>query len=196
MKREKNTSRKELKQELDKITDTVDIDMTNQMLELGGIEKFNITKKTLDNIAKWALDGKSQFEIRQNLELSKKEWEYLISVCPIILVVMQHSQAYAEIVLAGTLYQTAIGGHTIKKKMPIKIKEYDNGKVIAEHVEIVEYDEVQPPNANLLKFLAENKLGENFGETKVDSSKEHKKIIESMNEEELKLVEELANNDK
>lgn len=185
-------TRKELKKELNKITDTVDIDMTNQMLELGGIEKFSITKSTLNNIAKWALDGKSQFEIRQNLELSKNEWEYLIKVCPVILLVMQHSQAYAEIVLAGTLYQTAIGGHTIKKKMPIKIKEYDNGRVIGEHVEIVEYDEVQPANPNLLKYLAEHKLSENFGETKTDSSAEHRKVVDAMSEDELKIIEALG----
>lgn len=195
MKRTKNPTRKELKKELDKIVDTVDIKITNQMLELGGIEKFNITEKTLDNIAKWALDGKSQFEIRQNLELSKQEWEYLIKVCPAIVIVMQHSQAYGEIVLAGTLYQTAIGGYTIHKKQPIKIKEYDDGKVIGEHIEYAEWDEVQPPNANLLKFLAENKLGENFGETKVDSSKEHKKVVDAMTEEELKEIEALTNND-
>lgn len=195
MKREKNTTRKELKKELDKITDTVDIKITNQMLELGGIEKFNITEKTLDNIAKWALDGKSQFEIRQNLELSKQEWEYLIKVCPAILIVMQHSQAYGEVVLAGTLYQTAIGGYTIHKKQPIKIKKYKNGKVVAEHIKYAEWDEIQPPNANLLKFLAENKLGENFGETKIDSSKEHKKVVDAMTEEELKEIEALSNND-
>ena len=185
-------TRKELKKELNKITDTVDIDMTNQMLELGGIEKFSITKATLNNIAKWALDGKSQFEIRQNLELSKNEWEYLIKVCPVILLVMQHSQAYAEIVLAGTLYQTAIGGHTIHKKVPMKIKEYDNGKVIAEHIEYAEYDEVQPANPYLLKYLAEHKLSENFGETKTDSSAEHRKVVDAMSEEELKIIEALG----
>ena len=188
-------TRKELKQELNKITDTVDIDMTNQMLELGGLEKFSITKATLNNIAKWALDGKSQFEIRQNLELSKTEWEYLIKVCPVILLVMQHSQAYAEIVLAGTLYQTAIGGHTIKKKMPIKIKEYDNGKVVSEHVEIVEYDEIQAPNPNLLKYLAEHKLSENFGESKNDSSAEHRKVVDSMDDDTLKIIEALGEQD-
>ena len=121
-------TKKELKNELDKIVDTVDIDFTNQLLEMSGeqYEKLKITKKTLMNISKWALDGKSQFEIAQNLELSKQEWNYLCKVCPAILFVMQRSQAYADIVVAGTLYQTAIGGHTIKKKTPIKIKEYDN----------------------------------------------------------------------
>lgn len=186
-------TRKQLKQELDKITDTVDIDITNQVIDLSGeIETFHLTKKTLNNIAKWALDGKSQFEIQQNLELNDKEWKYLIKVCPAIILVMQHSQAYADLVVAGTLYQTAIGGHTIHKKVPIKIKEYDNGRVIGEHIEYAEYDEVQPPNPLLLKYLAENKLSENFGKSKTDNSKEHREIVDVMSEEELKIIEKMG----
>lgn len=187
-------TRKELKQELDKITDTVDIDLTNQVISMSGeFEHFEITKKTLSNIAKWALDGKSQFEIAQNLELSKKEWQYLCKVCPALLLVMQHSQAYADIVVTGTLYQTAIGGHSIKKRTPIKIKEYDNGRVVGEHIEIVEYDEIQEPNPLLLKFLAEHKLSEQFGDTKVDNSKEHRQIVDAMSDEELATLETLGN---
>ena len=186
-------TKKDLKQELDKITDTVDINLTNKVLELSGeVESFHLTKKTLNNIAKWALDGKSQFEIAQNLELSKKEWAYLIKVCPAILLVMQHSQAYADIVVAGTLYQTAIGGHTIHKIVPLKIKEYDNGRVVGEHVEMIEYDEVQPANPYLLKYLAENKLSEQFGKTKIDNSKEHREVVDVMSDEELKIIEKLG----
>ena len=187
-------TKKDIKNELDKITDTVDIDITNKVLDLSGqIEKFHLTKKTLNNIAKWALDGKSQFEIAQNLELSKKEWAYLIRVCPAIIMVMQHSQAYADLVVAGTLYQTAIGGNIVKKKVPIKVKEYSHtGRIIGEHIEIVEYDEVQQPNPYLLKYLAENKLSEQFGKVKVDNSKEHRDVIDAMGEEELKIVEALS----
>lgn len=186
-------TKKDLKQELNKITDTVNIELTNQVLSMSEeLQDFHLTKKTLNNIAKWALDGKSQFEIAQNLELSKKEWAYLCNVCPAILLVMQHSQAYADIVVAGTLYQTAIGGHTIHKKVPIKIKEYDNGRVIGEHVEIVEYDEVQPSNPYLLKYLAENKLSEQFGKVKTDNSKEHREVIDVMSDEELKTIEKLG----
>lgn len=187
-------TKKDIKNELDKITDTVDIDITNKVLDLSGqIEKFHLTKKTLNNIAKWALDGKSQFEIAQNLELSKKEWAYLIRVCPAIIMVMQHSQAYADLVVAGTLYQTAIGGNIVKKKAPIKVKEYnDFGRVIGEHIEIVEYDEIQQPNPYLLKYLAENKLSENFGKSKIDNTKEHREVIDAMGDEELKIIEKLG----
>lgn len=185
-------NKKELKQELKKITDTVNIELTNKVLNLSDeIKDFQLTEKTLNNIAKWALDGKSQFEIAQNLELSKKEFAYLCNVCPSILLVMQHSQAYADIVIAGSLYQTAIGGHTIHKKVPIKIKEYDNGRVIGEHIEYAEWDEIQPSNPYLLKYLAENKLSENFGKVKTDNSKEHREVIDAMTEEELKTIESL-----
>lgn len=188
-------TKRDIKKELDKITDTVDIDLTNKVLDMtpeGMFEKFDLSKKTLNNIAKWALDGKSQFEIAQNLELSKKEWGYLCKVCPTILLVMQHSQAYADVVVAGTLYQTAIGGHTIHRKVPIKIKEYDNGRVVGEHIEYAEYDEVQPSNPYLLKYLAEHKLSENFGAVQTDNSKEHREVVDVMSEDELKLIEKLG----
>lgn len=185
----------EIKKELNKITDTVDIELTNKVLDLSGqVEKFHLTKKTLENIAKWALDGKSQFEIKQNLELNDNEWKYLIKVCPAILLVMQHSQAYADVVVAGTLYQTAIGGHTIHKKVPIKIKDYENGRVVGEHIAYAEYDEVQPSNPYLLKYLAEHKLSEQFGDVKVDNSKEHREVVDIMSDEELKIIEKLGKN--
>jgi hypothetical protein len=178
-------TKKELKQELKEITDTVDIDMANQVIQMSEeLGSFELTQKTLNNIAKWALDGKSQFEIAQNLELSKKEWEYLLKICPTILYVMKHSQAYADIVVAGSLYQTAIGGHTIKKKVPIKVKEYnDYGRVTGEHIEIVEYDEIQKPNPDLLRYLAEHKLSENFGKVKSDNTKTHREIVDAMTDD-------------
>ena len=188
-------TKRDIKKELDKITDTVDIDLTNKVLDMtpnGMFERFDLSKKTLNNIAKWALDGKSQFEIAQNLELSKKEWEYLCKVCPSILFVMQRSRAYADVVVAGTLYQTAIGGHTLHRKVPIKIKEYDNGRVVGEHIEYAEYDEVQPSNPYLLKYLAEHKLSENFGAVQTDNSKEHREVVDVMSEDELKLIEKLG----
>lgn len=186
-------TRKDLKKELDKITDTVDINFTNNIIEMSGeLEKFQLTKTTLNNIAKWALDGKTQQEIAKNLELTKNEWAYLLKVCPAILMVMQHSQAYADIVVAGTLYQTAIGGNKIHRKQPMKIKEYDNGKVIGEHIEYAEWDEEMEPNPYLLKYLAENKLSEQFGKVKVDNSKEHREVVDAMSDEELKIIEVLG----
>ena len=189
--------KKELKKELNKITDVVDYNEMNKIInDSGQLEHFSLTKKTLTNIAEWALDGKSQFEIAHNLELTPLEWQYLIGVCPAILLVMQHSRAYADIVVAGTLFQTAIGGQKIKKKVPMKVKEYtvdEKGRsiVVGEHYEMVEIEETTPANPYLLKYLAEHKLSEQFGKETKDNSAEHRGIIDAMTEEERKAFEEM-----
>lgn len=187
----KQNIKNEIMHQLNVISDTVDLDMVNQELKAQKIEKLDLSKKTLMNIGKWILDGKSEFEIRQNLELTNSEWAYLIRTCPAILVIMQHSTAYADMVVGGSLLQTAIGGKIVKKKIPLKVHDYNEyGKVIGEHYEMIEIEEEQPPNPMLLKFLAENKLSEKFGGKKVDNSKEYKDIIDAMTEEEIKVLNE------
>lgn len=194
MAQNKKSKNKEVKKEVESIVDTVDIDKINQIIDSSNINDFVLTKKTLTNIAEWALDGKSQFEIAHNLELTPLEWQYLMRICPAIMLVMQHCTAYADIVVAGTLFQTAIGGKTIKKKVPLKVKEYDQdtGKVIGEHYEMVEVEEVTEPNPFLLKYLAENKLSEKFGKGIKNNVGEHRDIINNMTEDERKAFEEMS----
>ena len=189
----KNEQLSQIEKEIKDISDTIDYDFTNQLIDKSSLMNgFELSKKTITNIGRWALDGKSELDIRNNLELSKKEWDYLCSVCPSIVFVMKRSYTFADLIVAGTLYQVGVGGYTIKKKMPMKIKEYEDGKVISEHIEIVEYDEEQPPNPNILKYLAEHKLSEKFGEKQVDNSKEHREIIEVLDENTIRELEELG----
>lgn len=197
MPRPKKTNIKnEIVKELNQISDSFDLDDVNMALKSQGIDKLEISKKTLVNIGKWILDGKSELEIRNNLELTSQEWAYLLKNCPALVIVMQKSTAYADIIVGGTLLQTAIGGKIIKKKVPMKVKDYEvderTGKsyVVGEHYEYVEVEEVTQPNPMLLKFLAENKLSEKFGGKTPDNSKEYQEVIENMSEEQLKAIEE------
>ena len=107
---------------------------------------------------------------------------------------MQHSTTYADMVVSGTLLQTAIGGKTYKKTELVKVHDYEivNGKsvIVGEHYEKVDVEYETQPNPMLLKYLAENKLSEKFGDKKVDSSKEHRDIIDAMTEEEINALNE------
>ena len=196
MPNEKKSLKEVVKKELKSITDTVDINLVNEILATNNINKIEITEKTLSNIAKWALDGKSEAEIRANLELTTNEWNFLLKTCPAIVIVMQHSLAYADMVVGGTLLQVALGGKKIKKKIPLKVKDYqydeNTGKswVVGEHYEMVEVEEEAQPNPYLLKYIAENKLSEKFGSAKRDNSKEHREVIDAMTEDEIKAIEE------
>ncbi len=167
----------------------VDTKTVNEVIT-GKIKNFSLSKKTLENIATWCLNGEDEEKIKANLELTNKEWIILINACPEIIEIMQDSYLVADIVVAGTLYQTAIGGRKIKKQVPLKIKDYDdNGKVIRERYEIYTLEEELPPNGFLLKFLAENKMSDNFSsKNHNDRAKDYSKYITSMTDEEKQAI--------
>lgn len=175
---------------LDTLIKNTDIDYVNKLLDKSqDLKDFQISKSTLANISNWALNGASDKEIRKNLDLDKHQWAILCTVCPTLLMIMGHSRAMADLVVAGSLFQTAIGGKKIRKKVPLKVKIYDErGKVTGEKYELVEYDEELPPNPYLLKFLAEHKLSEQFGDKQENKNDEMKKFVENMSEKDKALI--------
>lgn len=181
---------KEITKIVNEYTKDIDFDLINEILTDKDIKDFEMNKTTLMNIADWALNGSSNDEIRKKLELSPKQWALLVSICPTLVYVMKSSRALADTIVAGSLFQTAIGGKRIKKQIAVKVKDYDdNGKVYGEHYETVEVWEELPPNPILLKFLAEKKLSEKFGDNQVQGNKQYKEIIDNLTPEERAIVE-------
>lgn len=169
---------------------TADIDFINKMIEKSDMGDFSMSKSTLANIAGWALNGASDTEIRKNLDLNKHQWAILCTVCPTMIIIMEHSRAMADLILAGSLFQTAIGGKKIKKQVPVKYKKYDeNGRPYEEDYKIIEIEEELPPNAVLLKFLAENKLSEQFGDKKSERNDKLKELVDSLSPKDKALIE-------
>lgn len=168
-----------------------DIDYINKMISKSGdMDDFAMSQSTLSNIAGWALNGASDQEIRKNLDLNKHQWAILCTVCPTMIMIMQHSRAMADMVVAGSLFQTAIGGKRIKKQQPVRVREYDEkGLVCGEHYEVIEIEEELPPNPVLLKFLAENKLSEQFGDKKTNRNEKLRELVDSLSPEDKALIE-------
>jgi len=168
----------------------VDMKTINALLSKTELKDFEMNKATITNIAQWALNGDSDTEIRKHLNLTKNQWAILVTICPTLLLVMKESRALADVVVAGSLFQTAIGGKRITKQVPVKYKIYDeNGKPIGEDYKIVEVQEELPPNPLLLKFLAEHKLSEKMGESAIDKDNNYKKMVDSLTPEERALIE-------
>lgn len=168
----------------------VDINLVNQLLSQTELKDFEMNKSTITNIAEWCLNGNSDTEIRQKLSLNKHQWAILVTVCPTLLIVMKDSRALADVVIVGSLFQTAIGGKRIKKQQPMRVKEYnEKGMVCGEHYEIVEYEEELPPNPLLLKFLAEHKMSEKLGDNPQNNESNYKKMVDSLSPEERALIE-------
>ncbi len=154
----------------------------------------DLSKQIVKNIAEWSLNGDDKQEIAKKLEMTPKQFETLCSLCPVLVMVMQQGKELANIIITGSLYQTAIGGQIIRRQQIMKIRDYDDeGKVIGEHIEKVWVEEELPPNALLLKFIAEKKFSEKFGNEKTDQDKLINDTINNMTPEELKKFEESLN---
>lgn len=181
---------KEIEKIVKEYSQEIDMPLVNEILEMKGITDFEMNKATLLNIGEWALNGSSNDEIRKKLDLTPSQWKLLVSICPTLVYVMKSSRALADTVIAGSLFQTAIGGKRVHKQVPVRIKEYDEkGMVCGEHYETMEVWEELPPNPQLLKFLAEHKLSDKFGDKPVESSEDYKKIIATLTPEERALIE-------
>lgn len=172
-----------------KLISKVDIDFVNQLMNNSQeMKDFAISKSTLANISSWALNGESDKDIREHLDLTEHQFAILCTVCPTLLLIMERSRAMADLIVAGSLFQTAIGGKRIKKQQAVKVGDYVDGVKIGEHVEKVWLEEELPPRPELLKFLAENKLSEQFGERKgVDDSK-IRELADSFSDKDAALV--------
>ncbi|MBO7715445.1 MAG: hypothetical protein J6S85_17925 [Methanobrevibacter sp.] len=183
-------AKSEVLDSVNKLAKTVDMKLVNDLLSQTELRDFEMNKSTITNIAEWCLNGESDNEIRKRLSLNKHQWAILVTVCPTLLIIMKDSRALADVVIAGSLFQTAVGGKRIKKQQPMRVKEYDEkGIVIGEHYEIVEYEEELPPNPLLLKFLAEHKMSEKLGDVQVDKESSYKKMVDSLSPDERALIE-------
>lgn len=188
-------SKEEILDPIKKLAKSVDLKTVNKLLAQTELHDFEMNKSTINNIAEWCLNGDSDNEIRQKLDLTKNQWSILVTICPTLLLVMKDSRALADVVIAGSLFQTAIGGKRIKKQVPVRVKEYDcnpeTGKswVSGEHTEVIEIEEELPPNPLLLKFLAEHKMSEKLGDVKVNGDSEYKKIVDSLTPDERAMIE-------
>lgn len=172
------------------IAKTINYKLVNSALSQTELKDFEMDKQTIINIAEWCLNNDSDNEIRHKLSLNKRQWEILTTLCPALLIVMRESRALADIVLAGSLFETAIGGKKIQKQQPVKVKDYDeNGRVVGEHYEIATYEEELPPNPLLLKYLAEHKMSEKLGETPKVTESNYRLMVDSMTQEERNLID-------
>ena len=174
------------------LANSVDMKLVNDCLAQTDLKDFEMTKQTILNISEWCLNGNSEREIAKKLSLNTHQWNILCSVCPTLLIVMDRSKQLAEVVLAGSLYQRAVGGKIVRKQQLVKVGDYENGVKIGEHVETHWVEEELPPEPSLLKYLAEKKLNEKLGENANKDTSSHREIIDNMSEEDIAKIKAMA----
>ena len=174
------------------LANSVDMKLVNDCLAQTDLKDFEMTKQTILNISEWCLNGNSEREIAKKLSLNTHQWNVLLSVCPTLLIVMERSKQLAEVVLAGSLYQRAVGGKIVRKQQLVKVGDYENGVKIGEHIETHWVEEELPPEPSLLKYLAEKKLNEKLGENANKDTSSHREIIDNMSKEDIDKIKAMA----
>lgn len=177
------------------LTTMLDYDFVNNVIKAtNNADLGKVSEKTIKNICKWALNGASTEEIANNLELTKKQFNLLCTICPTIVYVMQNSYAFADMVIAGTMFERAIGHCKVRKQQLVRVHDYDeDGKIIGEHYEKEWVEEELPPDPNLLKYIAEKRLSEKFGEKIVDEDAETRKVVANLSVEQMQALEKQLN---
>ena len=195
MGRKKSNSEVAVETVMNKYGGYFDYDSINHTIELVNkndtTDLQKISEQVVKNIAEWSLNGEDKNQIAKRLEMTPRQFDTLCAICPTLIMVMQTSKELANIIITGSLYQTAIGGQVIRKQVAMKVKDYNEvGDVIGEHIEKVWVEEELPPNAILLKFIAEKKLSEKFGDKGSEQDKVIVGAINDMTPEEYKSFEE------
>lgn len=193
-----NNNNYKVKKIVEEYTDTLDMGFVNEIIEASGeLNDFEMNKTTLLNIAEWALNGSSNDEIRKKLTLTERQWKILVATCPTLLCVMRDSRVLADTIVAGSLFQVAIGGKKIRKTVAKSVTEYDeNGRPCGQHLETIELWEEMPPNVDALKFLATHKLSEKFGNDKSKPDDEMRRFVDNFTPEQLAVIEQARKSEK
>lgn len=157
--------------------------ISNELKEEVSTRRFN--KKTTENVVRWALKGASMREIAENLELSKKEFDVLLSSSPALMWALQKGEALAQVYLSMTAYEIAIGGKRVKKEVLSTIRERDeNGRVVKEYQVPVEVSYELPPDSAMMKFLLQNHIPNRYGDIKKQKEDEEMRtIIDQLSDE-------------
>ena len=174
----------EIVQDAERINDLTSTYITTELKEQ--TSKLQMSKKTIENVVRWALKGTSTREIAENLELTQQEFNVLLSTSPALLWALQKGESMAQAYLSATAYELAIGGRKMKKEVLSTVRERDeNGRVVKEYQVPVEVSYELPPDSAMMKFLLQNHIPNRYGDIKEKKEEEEmRRVIDNLTDEE------------
>jgi hypothetical protein len=138
----------------------------------------NVIKHTIENVYAWATAGKTKFQIAKYLNLSRKEFDELITKYPEVMGAFAKGKEFANTMLSMSMYELAMGKEFVERDVVTK-----DG--------IVRIKEQIPPNVrfNALKFLLENQVAEVYGKNVAKQTEnDYKTLFAQMSDAEKKAL--------
>lgn len=141
----------------------------------------------LEEIRKCVQRGISEVKIAEGLGISYTTWKRHKAENPAFRAVLEGSRGEVIEELEAAMLKSALGfTKTVKKHYKLKHVEYDNGKRLSEHEELVEVEEeiYFPPSFNAARFLLmnwSNYMSEPAAQAQREKEFEHKKAMDEKN---------------
>lgn len=137
------------------------------MAKVGCKGKYHdwLTEDGLNRVEGWARDGLTDEQICRNMRISKDTFYRWVNQFSEFSDAIKRGRAPVDFEVENALLKSALG-HTITVKKPMKVKTEKQlagkGKIVEEHVEIVEEEVYIPPQVVAQIFWLKNRKPERW----------------------------------
>ena len=149
------------------------------------IERPMVDKKILNEIAVYTSNGMDEKDIGALLNMSVEEIEKWKEMCPEVMGAFSIGAKAVSAKVMLTKVQLALGGRKVKKQQAVKVGDYEDGRKIGEHIEIVEVWEELAPNYQACEEILSAKEPDTWNKKKLleEKEKEQRAVISDLTPE-------------
>ena len=152
----------------------------------GKVEGASVDKRVLNEIAVYLSNGMEEKDIAVLLGVNDKELQQWKNDYPEVMGAFEIGAKAVSAKVMLTKVQLALGGRKVWKQQAIKVGDYEEGKKIGEHIEVVEVWEELAPNYNAIDDILSVKEADTWNKKKILENKEseHRDALSMFSKEE------------
>lgn len=150
------------------------------------VEGASVDKRVLNEIAVYLSNGMEEKDIAVLLGINDKELQQWKNDYPEVMGAFEIGAKAVSAKVMLTKVQLALGGRKIKKQQAVKVGDYEEGRKIGEHIEIVEVWEELAPNYSAIDDILSVKESDTWNKKKILDNKEseHRDALSMFSKEE------------
>ena len=151
-----------------------------------GVDGASVDKRVLNEIAVYLSNGMEEKDIAVLLGINDKELQCWKDSYPEVMGAFEIGAKAVSAKVMLTKVQLALGGRKIWKQQAVKVGDYEDGKKVGEHIEIVKVWEELAPNYNAIDDIFSVKEANTWSKKKVLDAKEseHRDALSMFSKEE------------
>ena len=151
-----------------------------------GVDGASVDKRVLNEIAVYLSNGMEEKDIAVLLGINDKELQCWKESYPEVMGAFEIGAKAVSAKVMLTKVQLALGGRKIWKQQAVKVGDYEDGKKVGEHIEVVEVWEELAPNYNAIDDILSVKEANTWSKKKVLDVKEseHRDALSMFSKEE------------